>query len=119
MSAITFTIPIATVNPLNRREHWTVRAKRVRMERLSARLALHGLFRRGVPPQPPYAVTLTRRCTRKFDSDAVPAALKAIRDEIANLLGVTDGPNDHRVTWVYADQEKGTPGVRVTIEAKP
>lgn len=59
-------------------------------------------------------VTLTCHVPRYFDSDNATIATKAIRDEIADWLGVDDG--DRRVLWeVDQTLTRGRPGVCVAI----
>jgi hypothetical protein len=59
-------------------------------------------------------VTLTCHVPRYFDSDNATIATKAIRDEIADWLGVDDG--DRRVLWeVDQTLTRGVPGVCVAI----
>jgi hypothetical protein len=52
------------------------------------------------------------------DDDNLQGACKAIRDEIARLFGVDDGPRGP-ITWAYAQEKckRGTYGVRVEILA--
>ena len=60
-------------------------------------------------------VTLTRIAPRKLDCDNLRGALKAVRDGVADWLGVDDG--SERITWKYA-QERGKPkwhSVRVEV----
>lgn len=101
-------LPIRVESVANLREHWSVRAKRAKEHRLAA-LA--------VAPHPlPCTVTLVRIGPRALDSDNLQSGFKALRDGIADRLGVKD--NDPRITWRY-DQERGKPrqyAVRVTIE---
>ena len=94
------------------------RAKRVKNQRLAARLALL-----------PYAhelralaalggvirVELVRVSPRKLDSDNLQGALKAVRDGVADALGLDDGSARYR--WEYS-QLKGQPSVSVTIAAQ-
>ena len=58
-------------------------------------------------------VTLTRIGARKLDSDNLARSMKAVRDGIADALGIDDGSD--RIEWKYA-QEKGKYAVKVTIE---
>jgi hypothetical protein len=46
--------------------------------------------------------------------DNLPGSAKGVRDEIAAIMGVTDGPEDGRVTW-RVEQRKGAFGVEVEI----
>jgi len=54
-------------------------------------------------------------CFRRMDSDGVASALKAVRDGIADALGIDDG--NSRITWIYG-QERGEYSVRVEIESE-
>ena len=47
----------------------------------------------------PLLVTLTRESAGILDDDNLRGALKAVRDGVADWLGVPD--NDPRVTWLY------------------
>ncbi len=102
-------LPLRIESVANRREHWSKRAQRTRSHRFAA-LA--------VPVHPlPCVVTLTRVAPRALDGDNLQSGFKALRDGIADRLGVAD--NDPRVEWRY-DQVRGRAkeyAVRVRIEA--
>lgn len=102
-------LPIATVSEANRRDHWRVKAKRVKCHRMAA-AAMCPL----VPL--PATVRLVRLSARVLDDDNLRGALKAVRDGVADRLGVDD--RDPRVTWLY-DQERGKPIGAVRIEISP
>lgn len=103
------TIPIKTVSETNQREHWASRHRRRKSQRWAA--WCH------TPGHPvPCVVTLTRVAPRSLDDDNLRGALKAVRDGIADRLGVDDA--DPRVEWRYG-QRKGEPrqyGVEVELE---
>jgi hypothetical protein len=117
-----FTIPIQTVSEANRRDHWAVKAKRVKQQRscaiLSYRLALHSIPRADQPRAGmSLRITLTRVGPRRLDSDNLASAGKAARDVKAEALEVDDG--SPLITWVYA-QRRGAPGeygVEVLIQS--
>lgn len=89
-------LPLRIESVANKREHWSARARRTKMHRLAA-LA--------VPPHPlPCVVTLIRVAPRALDTDNLASGFKALRDGIADRLGVAD--NDPRVTWRY-EQTRG------------
>lgn len=102
-------LPLRIESTPNRREHWSVKARRTKLERM-AMIA--------VPAHPlPCAVTITRIAPRTLDSDNLAAGCKGVRDGIADRLGVKD--NDPRVTWHYK-QARGRAkeyAVRIEIEA--
>jgi hypothetical protein len=100
-------LPIRTVSLANAHEHWRVRQRRAKAERLQTRIALIVMgaeIGRDAVPQPPCQVALTRIAPRDLDSDNLSPSCKSIRDEIAAFLGIDD--RDPRVTWVY-DQRRG------------
>ncbi len=111
------TLPIKTVSIMNKREHWAIRARRTSAQRGTAYLAVNAELRGMCPFPLPCIVTLTRIAPRTLDDDNLRGALKAVRDGIAEALGVDD--RDPRVVWAYG-QAKGAPKtfeVRVAISA--
>jgi hypothetical protein len=108
-------VPIRTVSEANSRDHWAKKAKRVKAHRGAVRLAL-GPNRS--TPKPPLFVRLTRIAPRMLDDgDNLSSALKAVRDGVADWLGIDDGPAS-RVGWMYF-QEKGKPkqyAVRIEVD---
>lgn len=109
-------LDLKTVNEGNTRSRWRDRARRAKHQRLFAR-SRTALAVKGV--KLPIVVHMCRVGARKLDSDGVPSALKAVRDGIADALGIDDGRDD-LITWEYS-QEYGaglTHGVRVTIESR-
>jgi len=95
---VTLDVPLRTISP-NRLvgEHHFARAKRRSAERAAIRKAFAGV---GVP-ELPVIVTLLRRGPALLDSDALPFALKSIRDCIAKGFRVDDGPRGP-IEWRYA-----------------
>ena len=102
------TLPLRTVSEANQREHWAKRAKRAKGQRattcmaLRANLALakqHWQLKNGG-----VAVVLTRIGPGTLDSDNLRGACKAVRDGVADALGINDA--DHRCRWIYA-QKRG------------
>lgn len=89
-------IPIRIESEANSREHWAIKAKRVKSQRMAALT---------VPKADlPCVVTLIRVAPRRLDDDNLSSGFKALRDGIADRLGVKD--NDPRVQWRYS-QETG------------
>lgn len=111
MDAKVYRFPLVTVNPLNARERVRARIRRVKNERSVSHF--EALARRPLPPLP-VRVTLTRFGRQWMDDDAVPAALKSVRDGLADAYGTGDG-RDAPIEWKY-DQRIGEPGVGVRIE---
>lgn len=102
---ISITLPIRAVSTLNMREHWGAKARRAKAHR-RATLA--------VPTMPvPCTVTLVRLGKRRLDGDNLQGALKAVRDGVADRLGVDDA--DPRVRWEYGQEIAKGYAVRVEI----
>lgn len=110
---ITLRLPIHTVSEANVRGHWSARARRAQGHRSIIALALR--------PQVgslglPVCVLLTRKSIKKLDDDNLRGALKAVRDGVADALGLADD-SDERVTWLYAQApaKPGEHGVEVAV----
>lgn len=116
---ITVTIPLKTVSEANRHEHWRARQKRAKGQRECARAytLVHighlGTIFRHVPP---LIVTITRLSARELDSDNLASSQKAVRDGVADALGIDD--RDPRVTWIYAQEKAKGYAVRITISRR-
>lgn len=104
---------IRTVSEANTREHWAKRAKRTKEHRGIARVVAEALLKK---PQLPCTVRLTRVAPRRLDDDNLRPALKAVRDGIADWLGVND--RDPRVTWAYEQDSDGAGGYHVRVEVR-
>jgi len=108
---VILTIPYNLPSAANLREVWQVKARRVRQQRDLVRMFIGGKPR----PTLPVVVTLTRIAPRALDDDNLSGAFKAIRDEIADWLGVKD--NHPGIVWAYT-QERGVPkeyAIRVRV----
>lgn len=118
---IKFTVPLKTKNPLNGaqgRSRGAVFAKAARRKKERADSKTAALVACGIgwlPPASP-VVGLTRLSPGKLDGDGLQAALKSVRDGIADALGVNDGSD--AVKWVYEQRKckRGQFGVEVSIE---
>lgn len=105
---LTVTLPLRTGLGLNARQHWAKRSKGAKAERESARLLM--------PQHPvPCTVLLTRVSPGTLDDDNLRGSLKAVRDGIAERLGVVD--NSPLVRWEYAQQRARAWGVKVSVKA--
>lgn len=104
-----FLIPVKTVAGLNAREHWRARSSRVKKERTTAAMMTPA----GI--ELPCVVKMNRLSSSKLDDDNLQGACKAIRDGIADKIGVPD--NDPRIEWLYSQEKckRGNFGVRVLI----
>lgn len=102
--ACEYQIPIRLASVANLREHWAAKYRRTKKHREAAiMIGKH---------KPPCTVEIVRVAPRKLDGDNLQAAAKALRDGIADRLGVDDA--DPSVTWEYA-QQKGPYSVIVRI----
>jgi hypothetical protein len=105
---MTIAVPLRTVPGLNAREHFAVRSKRVRKEREAVAWMLRGVQR----PHIPCSVILTRVApSAGVDDDNLVGALKGVRDQVAEWLGVDD-KHRNQVRYRYA-QAWGEWGVRI------
>lgn len=119
MTTATMTIPLRLPSTANARQHWAARARTVKAQRATIALywrappgdAVRELARRG----PPWAVEIIRTTpARPLDDDNLAGACKAVRDEVARLLGVDDGPTAP-VAWRYGQRKAPDYGVVVTL----
>lgn len=125
MSMLEIELHLRIVSEANKRGHWAKGARRASEQRGIARLALAPRVHRtramlalecSVCGEQ-LAVTLTRVAPRELDGDNLQRALKAVRDGIADALGIDD--RDKRIAWRYG-QQRGAPlqyAVRVVLEA--
>jgi hypothetical protein len=109
---VRFDIPVQTVSEANTRQHWAVRANRVKQHRNAARLMMD--THRPERLWESLRIKLTRISPRLIDSDNAVGSMKAVRDGIADALGISDA--DPRVTWEYGQEKGKPPAVRVDIE---
>ena len=102
-----YIIPIRLISTANQREHWAVKAKRMKAHRHAAIMVKkHKL---------PCTVEIIRCGKRFLDGDNLQNACKGLRDGIADRLGVDDA--DPRVQWKYS-QQKGEYQAIVRITAR-
>ena len=101
-------IPMRTWSEANLRGHWAKRARRVRKQRQAARLLVRAACNRADTSllSGQITITLTRIAPRRLDSDNLSSSLKAVRDGVADAVGIDDG--SERIDWLYA-QGKGKP----------
>lgn len=122
--ALIFTAPIHIIPETNQREHWAVKARRVKKHRTAAALLTRSALRRAESTlhNYPVDVTLTRIIGprgRPLDGhENRPAAFKAVVDGIADALQVNDG-DESRVSWKYHQEVRGPDwAIRVRIEKR-
>lgn len=108
---ICITLDLFVPSAANLREHWAAKHRRVKREREMAHLFLRvrgGKFPDGYVGR--VVVTLTRTGGKQLDDDNLRSAFKAVRDGVADWLGIDDG--NERIEWRY-EQRPG--GKRQTI----
>ena len=110
---IAVTLPIKAVSVANLREHWRPKAARAKSHRTQAWAEL-----RAADKEPrllgPVVVTFTRIAPRPLDDDNLRSALKAVRDGVADWLGVPD--NDPRIRWEYRQERQASKFYAVAVE---
>lgn len=100
-------LPLRLVSVLNVREHHMARARRTKRHRLAAALTLRAAYGSAERLTGRLIVTFTRIAPRPLDcGDNLEASCKALRDGVADWLGIDD--SDPRVTWRCA-QARGGP----------
>lgn len=107
MPEATITLPIRTVSEANVREHWAVKARRAKGQRLVAKVkcAPVGTYV-GRCAKVGIDIHLVRIGVRKLDTDNLARSMKAVRDGVSDALGIDDG--DPFLRWRYS-QKKGKP----------
>lgn len=111
-------LPITTFSEANRKDHWSEKAPRARLQRQAALLAVRPAIllcytRKELTAAGHITIKLTRAAPRTMDGDNLQRALKAIRDGIADALEIDDG--DRKLTWAYAQTKTKDKGVDVEI----
>lgn len=99
-------IPVRIISEANSRQHWRKAAARKQLHRQTARLVLQQ-YARPMGESELFTITLTRVAPRKLDDDNLSSGFKAVRDGVADWLGIDDG--SPRICWQYA-QEKSKAG---------
>jgi hypothetical protein len=133
MATITITVPIRTQSEPNMRGMgFFGKAKRAKDQRLAVWAAM--LETRGILGElkswSRWHVRLKRVSPNELDTDNLPAALKAVRDQVAHSLGVgrtgKDGKfreddNDPRFAWSYAQGkcQRGNFEVQIRFSQEP
>lgn len=107
----TFEFPIRLPSKANLREHWRKSAARTKKHRETTRLVTLGharpaiaLAKAALAAQFKVTVSFCRIAKQQLDDDNLRSALKAVRDEMADLLGLKND-RDPRVEWVYSERK--------------
>lgn len=110
-------LPLRTVNSLNNSHgHWRVISRRRKRERGTACMMVRSKIGGATLPA---TVTLTRLSAGELDDDGLRAALKSVRDGVADAFG-TDDSAKSKLRFEYTQErcKRGAYGVRVQIEGE-
>jgi hypothetical protein len=102
------------VSVANMRLHWAVKAKLTRDHRTRTRMSLAAVAQSSGLEMLPATVVLTRVAPRRLDGDNLQSGFKAVRDGVADWLGVDDG--NSLVDWQYAQRSGRAGEYAVEIE---
>lgn len=102
------------VSVANMRLHWAVKAKLVRDQRTRTRMSLNAAAQSFGLEMLPVTVVLTRVAPRRLDGDNLQSGFKAVRDGVADWLGVDDG--NGLIDWQYAQRSGKAGEYAVEIE---
>lgn len=110
----TLTLPLAVVSEANQREFWAKKHRRSASQR--EQIAQEWLVAFGKnTPKPPCRIRLTRLGGTRIDTDDnLNISFKAVRDELARIIGLDD--RSPLYTWEYAQEPGGERGIRIEIE---
>lgn len=112
---LTVRLPLRLVSENRiRRMHWARRFVFTTEQRRLTRAYLAG--QRVWPLRLPVLVTLTRIGPRTLDGDNLQGACKAVRDGVADALGVDDG--GEQVTFEYRQEKRGAREYGVIVEVR-
>lgn len=114
---VAFWLPLHLVAQVQSREHWRAIHARATRHKVTAWAIGMAELRRAGAPRAPYRVKIVRIGPRRMDDDNVVGSAKAVRDGIAQLLGVDDG--DRKAIRFTYGQRIGNYGVNVTIKGAP
>ncbi len=114
LTRIEILLPIRTESELNRRDHWRAAASRKHLQREEVGVSLKNLFK-VCRVELPCAVKLTRIGANLLDSDNLASAFKAIRDEIARLIGIDDGSEMIRFEHDQLADRRAGYGIKIEI----
>lgn len=107
-------IRVKVVSVANLRMHWAVKARLAKSQRAAAKKALEAVARSPGVGGLPLTIVVTRVAPRRLDGDNLQSGLKAVRDGVADWLGIDDG--DRRLDWQYAQRAAGPKQYWVEVE---
>lgn len=98
-------MPIVVVSEANARECWQKKYARAKKQKKDAAICCMAIpvsnkIKQYAREKCKFEIELTRCASRKFDSDNLVSSFKAVRDGIADWLGINDGSD--RIEWRYS-----------------
>ena len=114
------TVPVETVSELNRRDHWSKKYRRAKQQKEITTLFLRASRFDKSELKSPFVVRMTRVAPGQIkDSDNLASATKAIRDAVANFLGVDDSDLSEvsDVSWIVRQERGPSYALRIEIES--
>jgi hypothetical protein len=117
----TWTVAVATASETNERSKWsrnsrTIAARRAVSRLMGATLAKLAPFAEHYHRGGTLSVLLVRLGGHRLDRSNLPAALKAVEDAVALMLGADDGDPRWDADW-QQEPGPGPVGVRVALSA--
>lgn len=117
---VTLTVPVRVVSEANKREHWSAANRRKKQQQEAVRdlwaFTPLPMWGGNWTTAGPVNVFLTH-FGPTMDTDNLQRAFKAIRDVVADLIGIDDG-DTARVQWHYAQRADAKPGIEITLWAQ-
>jgi hypothetical protein len=107
-------IDMKIVSVANMRLHWAAKARLTKSQRQKTKNALAAVAQSFGVEVLPVTVVLTRIAPRQLDGDNLQSGFKAVRDGVADWLGVDDGSS--LVDWQYCQRSGGPKVYKVEIE---
>lgn len=107
---ISASLPIKIISTANARLNRFKLASMNKSQRLMTKQILRGV---AFPPLPPLTIVLTRIGAKRLDSDNLAGGFKAVRDGVADWLGIDDG--SPLLDWQYT-QRSGSKTYSIEIE---
>lgn len=101
----------------NKHEHWAAKSRRARTQKGIVKAELGCVIFDGKDDGGNYRIVLTRvkrKFQRNYDGDNLQRAFKAVRDAVADALGIDDGSN--RLEWLYRQAKGNCDRGYVTME---
>ncbi len=109
-------LPLQTKNPTNNRQHWRTVWSRAKRERGTACMLVRLQLQQTPVELATVNIRITRLSSGELDDDNLRAALKSIRDGVADAFG-SDDSRKSRLQFHYAQEKckRGAFAVRVEI----